>query len=137
MPLTVLVVDDNPVVRQILRLGFEQQNWKVEEACEAYEGLSKFRESAPQLVTLDLVMPLNAGISSTQLATMMLDEDPDVKLLVVSSLAHQPELKAFFEKRRIEVFAKPSADNPSFDALFSRIDELRRQASMKLQDRVA
>lgn len=129
MPLTVLIIDDNSVIRQILRLKFEQKGWTVEEARDAYEGLRKFREIAPQLVTLDLIMPINHGVGSTQLARVILEENPGATLLVVSSLGDQAEFQKFCQKHRIELFAKASVEDPTFDSLFARVDRLSERLS--------
>jgi two-component system chemotaxis response regulator CheY len=129
MPSTVLIIDDNSVIRQILRLRFQQKGWKVEEARDAYEGLTKFRETAPQLVTLDLIMPINQGIGATQLARMILEEDPRVILLVVSSLGNEADFQEFCRKYGIELFAKASVQDPTFDTLFDRVDRLSEKLS--------
>lgn len=133
MPLKVLIIDDNSVIRQVLRLQFEQRGWNVEEAKDAYEGLTKFRENGPQLVTLDLIMPINNGIGSTQLAKLILEEDPQTTLLVVSSLGDQADLQDFFQKCRVELFTKANAENPTFDALFERVGRLSEELNNALR----
>lgn len=124
MASTALIIDDNPVVRHLLRLEFERRGWVVTEAKDPFEGLLAFREVGPRLVTLDLLMPINNGIDSLELARLIRVEDPAVAVLVVSSFAAAPEVQVFFAKQRIEIFEKASADNPTFDRLFERVDEL-------------
>jgi two-component system, chemotaxis family, chemotaxis protein CheY len=121
---TALVIDDNSVVRQILRLELERRGWKVAEASNAYEGLVTFRELGPQLVTLDLLMPINDGVDSVHLARMIREEDPASILFVVSSFADRNDLQVFFSNQQVELFAKSSADGPIFDELFERVDQL-------------
>ena len=124
MASTALVIDDNSVVRQILRLELERRGWTVAEASDPYEGLVTFRELGPQLVTLDLLMPINEGVDSVHLARMICEEDPASILFVVSSFADRNDLQAFFANQQVELFAKSSANSPIFDKLFERIDQL-------------
>jgi CheY-like chemotaxis protein len=57
----VLVVDDEPDVRGYLRSALEDAGFTVETACDGLEALEKIRRSAPDLISLDLVMPRHSG----------------------------------------------------------------------------
>jgi len=121
---TALIIDDNSVVRSMLRLGLEWRGWSVVEAKNPYDGLVTFREVGPRLVTLDLVMPINDGVDALHLARMIRDEDPEAVLFVVSAFATKEDLKAFFQRQGVELFDKTNADSPNFDKLFERVDQL-------------
>ena len=54
---TVLVVDDDPGVRQVVRLSLEREGYVVKEAAGAEEGLSAVEDEAPDLILLDVMMP--------------------------------------------------------------------------------
>ena len=54
---TVLVVDDDPGVRQVVRLSLELEGYSVKEAAGAEEGLSAVETEAPDLILLDVMMP--------------------------------------------------------------------------------
>jgi signal transduction histidine kinase/DNA-binding response OmpR family regulator len=56
-PCRVLVVDDDPAVRDILRRTFTKAGWDVSEAENGREGLRILEQSVPELVLLDLMMP--------------------------------------------------------------------------------
>jgi CheY-like chemotaxis protein len=121
---TALIIDDNSVVRHFLRLKLVQRGWNVVEAKDSYEGLLTLREVGPELVTLDLIMPIDHGIDAMQLAQMIHEEDPKITILIVSSFAVNEDLQGFCQKKRIELFEKTSVDNPNFDKLFERVDRL-------------
>ncbi len=53
----VLVIDDDPRARDLLRLYLEDAGYVVFSASDAEEGLSKLEHLQPDLITLDLVMP--------------------------------------------------------------------------------
>ena len=54
---TVLIVDDDPKVREYIRVNLELGGYSVKEAGSADEGLSVLDESTPDLVLLDVMMP--------------------------------------------------------------------------------
>jgi CheY-like chemotaxis protein len=53
----VLVVDDDPAVRKMVRRMLEKEDWKVVEAENGRHALEILDEAAPSLVLLDLMMP--------------------------------------------------------------------------------
>ena len=53
----VLVVDDDPGVRQVVRANLEAEGYGVREAGSAAEGLTSLEEEAPDLLLLDVMMP--------------------------------------------------------------------------------
>jgi excisionase family DNA binding protein len=54
---SVLVVDDDPGVRQVVRLSLELEGYVVKEAGGAEEGLAAVEDEAPDLILLDVMMP--------------------------------------------------------------------------------
>jgi CheY-like chemotaxis protein len=118
MPLA-LVVDDNPIIREILRLILEKSGWSVVEAMDARGGLDAFRCLTPQLVTLDLVMPINDGFGSVDLAHTINAQAPNTVLIVVSAFAAEEEVRAFFHDREVPVLSKTSIDKPRLGKLLT------------------
>jgi len=53
----VLVVDDDPGVRQVVRANLEAEGYSVHEAGSADEGLASLEEEPPDLLLLDVMMP--------------------------------------------------------------------------------
>jgi CheY-like chemotaxis protein len=122
---TALVIDDSPVVRRYLRFRLESSGWGVAEAGDAFTGLNTARELCPDLITLDLIMPINNGIDGIHLAHKIREESPDTTLLIVSGLASEKDVKDFLKKHRLEFFGKTDpSDVGGFARLFARTDEL-------------
>ncbi|WP_267425913.1 response regulator [Methylobacterium sp. GC_Met_2] len=59
----VLVVDDDPDMRQRLRTVLERDGWAVREAGDGVEALRHVDEAKPRLVLLDLTMPVMDGFT--------------------------------------------------------------------------
>src|ERR671934_1858770 len=53
----VLVVDDDPQVRELVRVNLEMEGYAVREAANAEEGLVAVDDDAPDLILLDVMMP--------------------------------------------------------------------------------
>src|SRR5438132_13934190 len=53
----VLIVDDDPRLREYVRVNLEMEGYAVREAGNAEEGLNVLEEASPDLVLLDVMMP--------------------------------------------------------------------------------
>jgi two-component system response regulator ResD len=58
----VLVVDDEPMVREVLARYLQKEGFAVEEAADGEQALSRFEAVAPDLVLLDLMLPRVDGL---------------------------------------------------------------------------
>ncbi|MBU3917556.1 response regulator [bacterium] len=58
----ILVVDDEPDVRDFLSTCLEDAGFQVETAIDGFDALEKIEKNLPDLITLDLVMPRISGI---------------------------------------------------------------------------
>jgi len=59
---SVLIVDDDPVVRRMLQLSFESEGFNVVTAADGIEGLEAMRNDKPGVVVLDIMMPKLDGM---------------------------------------------------------------------------
>ncbi len=62
MARTILVVDDEPTQREMLAEALEAEGFTIVTAADGRDALLKFRESRPDLVLLDLMLPEMSGI---------------------------------------------------------------------------
>ncbi len=85
MSIRILVVDDHSVVRHGLRmfLGLEPEFDVVGEATNGAEALQKARELQPDVVLMDLLMPVMDGIQAT---AALRQELPDVEVIALTSV---------------------------------------------------
>jgi DNA-binding response OmpR family regulator len=58
---TVLVVDDEPTIRETLAETLEQDGLRVITAADGGEALERFRQEQPDLILLDLMLPVLSG----------------------------------------------------------------------------
>ena len=62
MARTILVVDDEPTLRETLVDALEADGFRVVSAADGREALTRFRAERPDLVLLDLMLPELSGI---------------------------------------------------------------------------
>jgi len=80
MPTRILIADDNDVYRKVLRKLLEPvERWEIVEARDGQEAVTKTLELRPDLVILDLAMPLKDGLSAAREISHVL---PDVPILM-------------------------------------------------------
>lgn len=80
----VLVVDDEPNLRRMLRAPLRREGFAVAEAGTADEGLARMREDRAEAVLLDLVLP---GTSGLEVLSRFRERWPDVPIVMMSGQA--------------------------------------------------
>jgi DNA-binding response OmpR family regulator len=60
---TILVIEDDPTVRETLALNLRGEGYTVEVAEDGEDGLAKARELKPDLLVLDVMLPLLDGLT--------------------------------------------------------------------------
>jgi CheY-like chemotaxis protein len=87
---TVLIVEDDPETRHLLRRLLEPQGWRVTEAENGRAGLAQVAQEAPALVLVDLMMPEVDGF--TFIEELRRDErHRSLPIVVVTSKDLTPE----------------------------------------------
>lgn len=85
---SVLVVDDDPVIRQLIAVNLDMEGFEVTEAADGDEGISRALDVHPDVVTLDVMMPRMDG----WVAAVRLRNDPrtkDIRIVLVTARAQR------------------------------------------------
>ena len=94
MPRRILIVDDHAVPRHMLQRAFEASScWEVMEAANGREAVEKAQVLKPDLVVLDLRMPIVNGLGAARVLRRML---PTVPIILLTPCDYEfPEEEAF------------------------------------------
>lgn len=115
----ILVVDDDPEIVSFVKRGLAYEGYKVDTAADGFEALAKARESEPDLVVLDVMMPEIDGIEVSK----RLREGSDVPILMLTAKGTISDKVAGFESGADDYLVKPFA----FDELLARVRALLRR----------
>jgi CheY-like chemotaxis protein/anti-sigma regulatory factor (Ser/Thr protein kinase) len=80
----VLVIEDNDASREIMRSILEGADWAVKEAENGKIGLEQFEDEQPDLILLDLMMPVMDGFEFVS-KLRRLEKGKDVPVIVISA----------------------------------------------------
>ncbi|AMA10343.1 GGDEF domain-containing response regulator [Picosynechococcus sp. PCC 73109] len=58
----ILVIDDDPISRRLIRFWMEKEGYAVAEATNGQEGLEIFQKTMPDIILLDFMMPVMDGL---------------------------------------------------------------------------
>lgn len=101
---TILIIDDHPDVREVLRIMLEVAGHRVIDAVSGTEGLAAFREHKPDLTMTDLRLPDMEGTDVVH-ALRQIDR---VCPIVMVSAEHLEELEAItLGAKAVPTLSKP------------------------------
>jgi two-component system chemotaxis response regulator CheY len=105
MPIRVLIVDDAAFMRKMIRDIFSSDEFEVVgEAGNGLEAVRLFKELNPDLVTMDIVMPLVSGIEATK---EILAIRPDAVVIICSALGQEALVMEAIEAGASDFIVKP------------------------------
>jgi two-component system alkaline phosphatase synthesis response regulator PhoP len=81
-PDTILVIEDDRALREGLALNFELQGYRVDTAVDGEEGMRKAFDLNPDLIVLDIMLPVWSGLD---ILAELRDRDREVPVLILSA----------------------------------------------------
>lgn len=88
---TVLLVEDEPLLGNLLRQRLEREQFKVILARDGEEALRILRETRPDLVLLDIILPKISGFELME----MMQNDPQIArppIVIISNLGQDSDI---------------------------------------------
>jgi two-component system chemotaxis response regulator CheY len=106
---SVVICDDSLYVHNYLALHLTNFGYRVADfARDGAEGISFYEILKPDLITLDVTMPV---VSGTDAAKRLFEKNPRVKILFVTGLGQDKvfmeEVKAFLPEENFRIITKP------------------------------
>ncbi|WP_234019010.1 MULTISPECIES: response regulator [unclassified Streptomyces] len=101
----VLVVDDNKVIRQLIRVNLELEGFEVVTAADGAECLDVVHQVRPDVITLDVVMPRLDGLRTA--ARLRADARTSELPIVIVSACTQYEVESGLDVGVDAFLAKP------------------------------
>lgn len=106
MPYKILVVDDAAFMRNMIKGVFASMSGfsVIGEASNGVEAIEKYKELKPDLVTMDIVMPLKSGIEAAREIT---SADPEARIIMCSALGQESLVMEAIDAGAMDFIVKP------------------------------
>ena len=122
----LLVIDDATIMRMRIAGIAREAGWEVvAEATNGLEGLARYEEHRPDLVTLDIVMPELDGVET--LRTLHIT-DPNARVVMVSAVDQRAKLRDCLALGALDFVVKPF-DKERLLSLFAKYAAVVREAA--------
>jgi two-component system, OmpR family, KDP operon response regulator KdpE len=118
----VLVVDDEPRMIRFIRMNLELEGWEVVEAADGQAALNKIRDTLPDVVILDVMMPELDGFETLRL----LREISSVPVIMLTAKGEEDDRVRGLELGADDYVTKPFSPRE----LVSRVKAVLRRAEM-------
>ena len=119
----LLIIDDAKIMRMRIAGIAREAGWEiVAEATNGREGLARYGEHRPDLVTLDIVMPELDGVETLR---ELRATDPAARVVMVSAVDQRAKLRECFALGAIDFVVKPF-DKERLLALFEKYAAVAR-----------
>ncbi|MGE5582812.1 MAG: response regulator [Bacillota bacterium] len=101
----ILLVDDATIIRMILRKIFTEAGYEIiGEASSGAEGVRKYQELKPDLVTMDITMPDMSGIKALK---YIKEKDPNAKVIICSAMGQKSLIFEAMQEGAVSFITKP------------------------------
>lgn len=120
----ILVVDDDPAIRDIYSTALRNSGATVTEAADGDEGLKAARENHPSLILLDLMMPKRDG--RAMLKDLKSDDHlKNIPVIIFSALITELEKEESIQAGAAEYIEKSDIEDP--EQLIDKIKSILNQ----------
>ncbi|HJV35785.1 response regulator [Geomonas sp.] len=117
---TVLIVDDSPISRKMLKSCFpKERGFEFHEAGDGLQALEKYKELRPDLVTMDLTMPVMDGVTALVEIKAF---DPAATVIVCTADIQDKSLQEVTEKGAFLILPKPP-NKASVQEALTKVEE--------------
>ena len=120
----ILIVDDEPNIREVVGLYLRREGYTVVEASDGEEALELYRQDRPDLVVLDLVLPKLGGLEVCR----RIQSERRVPLIMLTARGEEEDRALGFEAGADDYVVKPFRPRDlvaRVAALLRRVDEAR------------
>ncbi|MFC1864652.1 response regulator transcription factor [Chloroflexota bacterium] len=127
----ILVVDDDPDIREAIRAVLEAQSHQVITAGDGEEGLSKLKEERPDMMILDLLMPKMDGFSVLkELQDPRLSKYSNIPIMILTSVREDASRRRYELETGLELNFDDYVEKPiDPHTLVSRVEKLLEKKS--------
>jgi len=115
----ILVIDDEPEVRDMLHGFLEEKGFSVTLAMDGIQAIECIKQDIPGIIIIDLLLPGEHGINLIK----TIKKDYFIPIIIISGVYRQEEISPFMEENFVEGFIEKPIDlNRLLQSIQSIID---------------
>ena len=123
MPKRILVVEDDATIRETLAFNLKKEGYVVTSAVDGVEALAQARNTHPDLILLDLMLPELSGLELTR----VLRQEGDVPIIMVTAKESEVDKVVGLQMGADDYITKPF----SLPELFARMTAVLRRSEQR------
>ncbi|HUU64632.1 MAG TPA: response regulator [Dehalococcoidales bacterium] len=126
MPKKILVVDDDPDIRDVVTVILESRGYEIVTACDGIECLAALRAEKPDLMVIDLLMPKMDGFAVLkELQDGRWSKFRQTPILILSSVREEASRRRYELETALEFNVDDYVEKPiNPDVLLERVERL-------------
>lgn len=115
----ILIVDDSPIIHNLLRKTLESHGYEVcGDARNGKEGVELYKSLLPDLVFMDITMPIMDGLEA---ARGIKADHPDANIIMLSAMGDE-EIVSQAKALGIDIFLKKPFDDYKIISALSKLE---------------
>jgi len=105
MAKTILIVEDDKFLRELITRKLTEEGFGASEAVDGEEGIKKIKEEKPDLVLLDLILP---GIDGFEVLSRMKKESAlsSIPVIILSNLGQKEDVEKGLKMGAVDYLIK-------------------------------
>lgn len=105
MAKTILVIEDDKFLRELIIQKLVKEDFKVSEAVDGEEGIKKIKEGKPDLILLDLILP---GVDGFEVLSQMKKESTlaSIPVIILSNLGQKDDVEKGLKMGAVDYLIK-------------------------------
>jgi DNA-binding response OmpR family regulator len=121
----ILVVEDDPIIRQTVDYALRRAGFTTRTSGDGVEALRMARETPPDLILLDLMLP---GIDGFEFADQVRRSDPDVAIVMVTALSEERDTVKGLDAGADDYVTKPFSTEELLARVRANLRRVRERA---------
>jgi len=120
---TILVIEDDARIQKAVQRLFASEGYEIRSSTDGLQGLELFRNSSPDAVILDLMLP---GMSGRELCKSMKQSSPETPVVVLSAISEVADKVLLLELGADDYVTKPFSPRELLARVQAAIRRARR-----------
>ena len=122
----ILVVDDVPLNQMLVERMLGRFNFNIRKAGNGYEALQSIKEEKPDLILLDIMMPVMDGFEVLK-ELKRSPETKDIKVIILSALNTNSDIIKGYELGAKDFITKPIMLDKLVNSVGTQIEAIKKE----------